>query len=192
MESSLLGNLPTSRREDIREEDPLPTPTQTPRPEVPQSDRSQEALRNRSRNRLNDVENIRNRIENIMQVLNNRSPFEFTFVTNASDIETNVIISHRTIMNNTTLEVFNGNQNTENQNTDTENTDTENTENQNSDNQEETPNMCVICRENIDNNSIVRRINKCNHFFHVGCIDTWFQDNITCPHCRQDIREEDV
>ena len=52
--------------------------------------------------------------------------------------------------------------------------------------------ICVICRGNIDNNCVVRRINKCNHFFHAECADTWFQDNITCPHCRQDIREADV
>ena len=48
----------------------------------------------------------RNRIQNIVEVLNNRSPFEFTVLTNNMNIETNVIISHRTISNNTT-EVFN-------------------------------------------------------------------------------------
>ena len=56
----------------------------------------------------------------------------------------------------------------------------------------EVQNMCVICRGNIEHNCVVRRINKCNHFFHAECADTWFQDNITCPHCRQDIRETDV
>ena len=102
-------------------------------------------------------------------------------------------------MNNTTLEVFNANSN-ENTETNTEpNTETEtetNTETQreNEDNNSEgeMQNMCVICRGNIDNNCVVRRINKCNHFFHAECADTWFQDNITCPHCRQDIREADV
>ena len=43
--------------------------------------------------------------------------------------------------------------------------------------------------ENIENGSIIRRINKCNHYFHIGCIDKWFETKITCPTCRQDIRE---
>ena len=65
-------------------------------------------------------------------------------------------------------------------------------ENEDNNSEGEMQNMCVICRGNIDNNCVVRRINKCNHFFHAECADTWFQDNITCPHCRQDIREADV
>ena len=102
-------------------------------------------------------------------------------------------------MNNTTLEVFNSNSNSNSNqdnsenapSTETENVET-NTENEENDSDGEITNMCVICRGNIDNNCVVRRINKCNHFFHAECADTWFQDNITCPHCRQDIREADV
>ena len=54
---------------------------------------------------------IRDRIENIVNVLNTRSPFEFTVLTNSVDIDTEVVISPGTIMNNTTLEVFNANNN---------------------------------------------------------------------------------
>ena len=32
--------------------------------------------------------------------------------------------------------------------------------------------ICVLYADkNIENNSVVRRINKCNHFFHAECID---------------------
>ena len=51
---------------------------------------------------------------------------------------------------------------------------------------------CTICLCDIENNSIIREINKCKHIFHVECADRWFQDNIKCPHCRQDIRVEIV
>ena len=51
---------------------------------------------------------------------------------------------------------------------------------------------CTICLCDIENNSIIREINKCKHIFHVECADRWFQDNIKCPHCRQDIRDEIV
>ena len=48
---------------------------------------------------------------------------------------------------------------------------------------------CTICRENFNPSSIVRRINGCGHVFHISCIDTWFESNITCPVCRIDLRD---
>ena len=51
---------------------------------------------------------------------------------------------------------------------------------------------CSICLGDIENNQIIREINKCKHIFHVECADRWFQDNIKCPNCRQDIRIEIV
>lgn len=44
--------------------------------------------------------------------------------------------------------------------------------------------MCVICHQNIDENAIIRKINHCSHFFHVHCIDQWFNSHNTCPTCR--------
>ena len=52
--------------------------------------------------------------------------------------------------------------------------------------------QCSICLETIKNNDIVREINKCKHCFHIGCADKWFEEKITCPNCRQDIRIEIV
>ena len=49
--------------------------------------------------------------------------------------------------------------------------------------------LCSICRENIENGNIIRKIKTCNHMFHMTCIDRWFERHITCPHCRYDIRE---
>ena len=49
---------------------------------------------------------------------------------------------------------------------------------------------CSICMENFSSNSIVRKINNCGHIFHVDCVDTWFENSIRCPVCRNDLREE--
>jgi len=43
--------------------------------------------------------------------------------------------------------------------------------------------LCVICQENINKNEIIRKI-KCNHYFHVDCIDQWLVNNKTCPTCK--------
>lgn len=58
---------------------------------------------------------------------------------------------------------------------------------------EETPkDMCPICRDDINNYNIIRKIKKCNHIFHQKCLDNWLKDNVTCPNCRQDIRPDDT
>lgn len=46
---------------------------------------------------------------------------------------------------------------------------------------------CAICARayQYNNTEIVRRLHTCNHFFHQGCIDTWFSSHPTCPICRQ-------
>ena len=50
--------------------------------------------------------------------------------------------------------------------------------------------MCSICFQPLETNNIVRTISRCNHIFHRECIDQWFEDNITCPICRYDIRTD--
>lgn len=49
--------------------------------------------------------------------------------------------------------------------------------------------LCTICQENMPSGSRVRRLCYCDHFFHKECIDTWFERNVRCPICRDDIRE---
>ena len=44
--------------------------------------------------------------------------------------------------------------------------------------------QCAICHEE---DTVVRRTLRCNHTFHVHCIDKWLTVNNTCPLCRQKI-----
>ena len=47
---------------------------------------------------------------------------------------------------------------------------------------------CAICQDVIAVGNIVRKLRGCNHIFHLECIDTWFNRNVSCPTCRHDIR----
>jgi hypothetical protein len=60
--------------------------------------------------------------------------------------------------------------------------------------------LCIICQENIDvfslekdkNISIDKLITrklKCNHIFHIQCIDKWLSYNKKCPLCKNDMDE---
>ena len=49
--------------------------------------------------------------------------------------------------------------------------------------------MCTVCRLDIQNNSIVRKINGCGHVFHHSCLDNWLKNNHTCPVCRHSLRD---
>jgi hypothetical protein len=53
------------------------------------------------------------------------------------------------------------------------------------------PNMCTVCQDTYTEGQAIRQINNCNHTFHKNCIDHWFEQNVHCPVCRHDIREED-
>ncbi len=44
------------------------------------------------------------------------------------------------------------------------------------------PITCSICLDNITNSD--KKELSCNHKFHINCINTWLQDNNTCPLCR--------
>uniref|UniRef100_A0A1A9VZV0 RING-type domain-containing protein n=1 Tax=Glossina brevipalpis TaxID=37001 RepID=A0A1A9VZV0_9MUSC len=43
---------------------------------------------------------------------------------------------------------------------------------------------CTICLNDFQANDFTRTL-KCNHKFHVICIDKWLKNNDTCPICRQ-------
>ena len=45
---------------------------------------------------------------------------------------------------------------------------------------------CAICLENLTEG--VCELNRCNHFFHTKCIDAWLQIRLTCPSCRQNLK----
>ncbi|KAK7399411.1 hypothetical protein VNO78_10593 [Psophocarpus tetragonolobus] len=44
---------------------------------------------------------------------------------------------------------------------------------------------CVICLSEFANGDKVRILPKCNHGFHVRCIDKWLSSHSSCPKCRQ-------
>ena len=44
---------------------------------------------------------------------------------------------------------------------------------------------CHICREEYNDNSIYRKNISCGHYFHQGCIDTWYSEKNKCPICNQ-------
>lgn len=44
---------------------------------------------------------------------------------------------------------------------------------------------CPICQEETDLN-IIRKL-KCNHQFHIYCIEKWLSKETTCPICRKDL-----
>jgi len=51
-------------------------------------------------------------------------------------------------------------------------------------------NNCSICLENFNNTDPVRVL-LCKHYFHVSCIDHWLtRENVRCPLCRHDNRNE--
>ncbi|KGN47424.1 RING-H2 finger protein ATL2 [Cucumis sativus] len=52
------------------------------------------------------------------------------------------------------------------------------------------PIYCAVCLSEFEENEIGRSIPKCNHSFHVGCIDMWFYSHATCPLCRSEVKPE--
>ena len=50
--------------------------------------------------------------------------------------------------------------------------------------------ICAICRDSMNENNIVRRINICGHYFHNLCIDSWFELRNTCPNCRELVTQD--
>lgn len=49
---------------------------------------------------------------------------------------------------------------------------------------------CAICQDPIEEGQEVCTLNYCVHTFHQECIRPWFENHVTCPTCRHDIREQ--
>ena len=89
----------------------------------------------------------------------------------------NLITTHETISRNTEVYTYSNANNNDN--------------NDNDEASEDTVETCVICQEPLEDGCIMRKIKKCNHSFHMNCLDIWLERKITCPTCRADIREND-
>jgi E3 ubiquitin-protein ligase ATL10/75/76/77/78 len=48
---------------------------------------------------------------------------------------------------------------------------------------------CMICLSEFTKGEKVRILPKCNHGFHVRCIDKWLKAHSSCPKCRQCLLE---
>ncbi|KAG9443904.1 hypothetical protein H6P81_015244 [Aristolochia fimbriata] len=49
---------------------------------------------------------------------------------------------------------------------------------------------CAVCLCEVSDGEKARLLPKCNHGFHVDCIDMWFQSHSTCPICRTLVASE--
>uniref|UniRef100_A0A7N0RJJ9 RING-type E3 ubiquitin transferase n=1 Tax=Kalanchoe fedtschenkoi TaxID=63787 RepID=A0A7N0RJJ9_KALFE len=49
---------------------------------------------------------------------------------------------------------------------------------------------CAVCLCELVEGDSTRMLPKCNHGFHVDCIDMWFQSHSTCPLCRNPVAPE--
>lgn len=46
---------------------------------------------------------------------------------------------------------------------------------------------CAVCLSEFEDDETLRLLPKCNHAFHLPCIDTWLRSHTNCPMCRAPI-----
>lgn len=46
---------------------------------------------------------------------------------------------------------------------------------------------CSVCLSEFGDDEMLRLLPKCNHAFHISCIDTWLRSHTNCPLCRAGI-----
>ncbi|KAL0877901.1 hypothetical protein Bca101_027607 [Brassica carinata] len=46
---------------------------------------------------------------------------------------------------------------------------------------------CPVCLNEFEEEESLRLLPKCNHAFHISCIDTWLRSHTNCPLCRAGI-----
>lgn len=51
---------------------------------------------------------------------------------------------------------------------------------------------CAVCLSDFEDGETGRILPKCNHSFHIDCIDMWFQSHSTCPLCRAPVEAAPV
>ncbi|TVU22854.1 hypothetical protein EJB05_32575, partial [Eragrostis curvula] len=48
---------------------------------------------------------------------------------------------------------------------------------------------CAICINAVADGEVVRKLPRCMHLFHRGCVDMWLTEHTTCPVCRDEVME---
>lgn len=51
---------------------------------------------------------------------------------------------------------------------------------------------CVICLNDFEEEEPLRLLPKCNHAFHLICVDSWLESHSNCPLCRANIMDPGV
>ncbi|KAF2288096.1 hypothetical protein GH714_004364 [Hevea brasiliensis] len=51
---------------------------------------------------------------------------------------------------------------------------------------------CSVCLSEFRENESLRLLPKCNHAFHLPCIDTWLKSHASCPLCRANIAHTNI
>jgi E3 ubiquitin-protein ligase ATL41 len=52
---------------------------------------------------------------------------------------------------------------------------------------EEDERECAVCLGAMADGEAARRLPRCAHVFHRGCVDVWLRDQSTCPVCRAEV-----
>lgn len=50
---------------------------------------------------------------------------------------------------------------------------------------------CAICLAEFADGEKIRVLPRCNHWFHVSCIDKWLLSHSSCPTCRNQLKSND-
>ncbi|CAN4126023.1 unnamed protein product [Withania somnifera] len=49
---------------------------------------------------------------------------------------------------------------------------------------------CAICLDNISGRDKFWKLPKCDHVFHLDCVDAWLESHWTCPICRRQVTDQ--
>ncbi|KAM0020320.1 putative transcription factor C2H2 family [Helianthus debilis subsp. tardiflorus] len=50
--------------------------------------------------------------------------------------------------------------------------------------------QCAVCLSDVKEGDKIRVLPKCDHAFHMECVDLWFKSHSTCPICRNPVVDQ--